>query len=240
MLRSDKELASALRQALAAPPPQRKTAFVRRYACTRVSTTRLIWRQAAYLRPRVWLVSMLVLGTALVLAKSISATSVWMWSALTPFLAMTMVTENQRSHTFGMAELEMASPFPLKSVLLARMGLLGTAHTLLLALLCGTGAAASHGMSVGRTTVYLLLPYLLTAVLGLELSRHLPGRDTTYLCLGVALVVAFGGAALPELNGNLYRPENFRVWLAALALLGMLGVWELHVSVKQTEELPCN
>lgn len=61
-----------------------------------------------------------------------------------------------------MEELELATRFSLKSVLLARLCLVGSLHAVLLlclTLLCrGTGAA-----SFGRTVVYLLVPYLLTA-----------------------------------------------------------------------------
>ena len=73
-----------------------------------------------------------------------------------------------------MEELELATRFSLKSVLLARLCLVGSLHAVLLlclTLLCrGTGAA-----SFGRTVVYLLVPYLLTAYGGLWLSRRLRG-----------------------------------------------------------------
>ena len=49
----------------------------------------------------------------------------WIISALIPFIAMSILTENARSGIYLMAELEMAARFSLKSVILARMEILG-------------------------------------------------------------------------------------------------------------------
>ena len=45
----------------------------------------------------------------------------WITAALLPFVALLAVTEGTRSAVYGMEELELATRFSLKSVLLARL-----------------------------------------------------------------------------------------------------------------------
>ena len=77
-----------------------------------------------------------------------------------------VVTEQNRFHIFLMSELEMAARFSLKSVVLARMEILGIVHLLVLLFLIPV-CARLHGTSVFQTGLYLLVPYLLTADAGL-------------------------------------------------------------------------
>lgn len=90
----------------------------------------------------------------------------WGISALLPFAAVSVVTEQNRFHIFLMSELEMAARFSLKSVVLARMEILGIVHLLVLLFLIPV-CARLHGASVFQTGLYLLVPYLLTADAGL-------------------------------------------------------------------------
>ncbi len=56
----------------------------------------------------------------------------WITAALLPFVALLAVTEGTRSAVYGMEELELATRFSLKSVLLARLCLVGSLHAALL------------------------------------------------------------------------------------------------------------
>ena len=56
----------------------------------------------------------------------------WITAALLPFVALLAVTEGTRSAVYGMEELELATRFSLKSVLLARLCLVGSLHAVLL------------------------------------------------------------------------------------------------------------
>lgn len=77
-------------------------------------------------------------------------TDLWITAALLPFLVPLAVSEGAKSTLYGMEELETASRFSRKSVLLARLCLIGTFHAvLLLALTLLLGG--SQGLSLGRT-----------------------------------------------------------------------------------------
>ena len=99
----------------------------------------------------------------------------WITAALLPFVALLAVTEGTRSAVYGMEELELATRFSLKSVLLARLCLVGSLHAALLlclTLLCrgdwGGLLWTDRGVSFGPLT-------FLTAYGGLWLSRRLRG-----------------------------------------------------------------
>ena len=93
------------------------------------------------------------------------------------------VTENGRSRLYQMEELELACRMSRQSVILARMVVLGLFH---LALLAGLTPSLAVWGTVGaaRAGVYLLTPYLLTAALGMELSRRVRSRECLPVCGG--------------------------------------------------------
>ena len=67
-------------------------------------------------------------GWTLQCVDYIGKDSVWVISSMLPLIALCAVTESARSKTYGMAELEQASRFSLKSVMLARMGIMSFLH----------------------------------------------------------------------------------------------------------------
>lgn len=156
-------------------------------------------------------------------------------AALLPFVALLAVTEGTRSAVYGMEELELATRFSLKSVLLARLCLVGSLHAVLLlclTLLCrGTGAA-----SFGRTVVYLLVPYLLTAYGGLWLSRRLRGREMVYGAAVLAVLVSGGYLLAVGWMQTLFALWNFPGWLLAAAVLSAALARELALTKKGVEE----
>lgn len=139
----------------------------------------------------------------------------WVLSAITPFLAVALMAEGLRSEICGMAELEMATRFSLKSLILARMAVMGSVHLALLVLNTFIGYRQG-GIPLLHAGVYLLVPYLLTNATGLYLARRIRGRECIYGILAVAAVVA----ALPLTARILYQEEMFIWWLAALAVFG--------------------
>ena len=233
-----------LRAAFAAPPPAGKRAFVRSLPRPHPGMAALIWQQLRWLRPHAWLTVALALLAAVYGARLLRADTLWMLSALTPFLAVTLVTESGRAARCGMAELEMAAAFPLHSILLARMVLLGVMHAALLGALTAAahatllpGAGVPVRLPWPRALMLVLAPYLLTAVLGLALCRRRSG-DTVWPCLGAALAVAAGGPGLLREAGLAAALHTILPW--ALPLLLAVLAWQLRTALKQTEELPCN
>ena len=107
------------------PASQKKGAFLERLEPPGLSTGEFLFSQLFYLRPWSWLLAVAIFAAALFLMKNRLPEQIRLVSVLLPFAALSTVTELHRSARCRMEELEMASRFSLKTLLLARLTLLG-------------------------------------------------------------------------------------------------------------------
>lgn len=215
-----------LRRVYSPPPPQGKAAFLERFSCRELSTTRLLLMQAAYLRPWSWLVAAGIFAAAWWLTHSQTVPEVWLVSALLPLAALSACTEFSRSVRYRMEELERTARFSWRTLLLARLTLLGLGDLLLLAALIPLVAGWS-GLPLLWTGCALLSPYCLTALACLAISRRMRGREGSFVCASAALGVSGlcyvqRGTVLLDAQGD----GGGLVW-ATLVLAG-LTVWMFH------------
>jgi len=234
---SNSEIKALLQTTMEAPPPRRKEQFFSAFSREKssVSNFSFMLSQGAYIQKWVWLVSLLVLAVAVWGAGYYRQEAIWIVSALMPFAAMSVLVENSRSQVHNMAELEQATRFSLRSVVLARMSIIGVAHLILLTILVFfTGSMQM--LSFGRTVVYLLVPYLLTNVLGLQLSRWLHSSANTYFFLAIACLVSVLGFGAGNMLGAIYESRNFGWWLVVLAVLIGMTISAYRRSLVQTLE----
>lgn len=229
-----REMKQALREAFAAPPPQNKNRFLRSVTQPKIGFWEFVLVQAAYIGRQVWVLSFLVLLAALLGVRFLQRDLLWILTALMPYLAVTAVTEQVRSESCGMAELEVTTRFSLKSVLLARMTLVGLVHGLVLALLMLLGRQELAVMA--RVGVYLLVPYLLTTVSGLWLTRRLRSQEAVYGCLAIAVVVSVLPLVSRTFFLQLYQAIYFPWWLVMAAGLLLLNGLEYQSNMKRMEE----
>lgn len=235
----NQRLRQALREAYEAPEPKCKKAFFEQLEEPGIRRWQVVLVQAAYIRKRVWLLSFVIFAAAMLSGNLIEKESLWMLSALTPFLAVSFVVEMMRSEIFGMAELEMTARFSLRSVVLARMGLIGMVHAATLCIAAAWSCRAG-GMELLRTGVYLFVPYLLTVTLGLWISRRLHGKDAAYAGMGIAAIVSILPAVGSYMTEWFYDADGFVWWLAAMIILCGLNALECRKKIKRTEELIWN
>lgn len=235
----NRKMKEAIREAFEAPPPMHKQEFLRNIPRQRVSMLSFMLSQAGYIRKWVFVLSLFLFVLSLAGACFLELDMLWIISAFMPFIASTAVTENSRSMAYGMDELEMSARFSLRYVVLARMGILGVSHLILLGLLVPL-AYTHSAFTLLQVGVYLLLPYLMTAVAGLWVIRKMRGRESLYTCMGVAVCVSGLYSLLrQQLVNILFR--NYFGWLAAaLVVLIFLCIQETKKMVQQTEELKWN
>ena len=222
----------ALRRAFEAPPPENKRAFLRKLPRRRPTLWRMVCRQLRYIRPWTWAVSAVVFAATLLIGRSGEPMALWWCSALTPFLAMALVTELARSAACGMEELEMATRFSLRTVILSRLLLLGFSDVTVLALFLVFLPAPGGILQVGLS---LTVPYLMSSLLGLRLVRRLRGTEGFLAALAAAGFVGCGALAAA---GRVVLPLSWGLVGAAV-----LMVWtgrEYRRLLVETEEYGWN
>lgn len=246
---------STWEEAFSAPSPQRKNEFLKylqketvyresvqgqkaqsaNTAKTSIGIGSFIFSQVAYIRKRVYLASVLILALAIIATDYAKADSVWAVAAMMPFIALCMVTETARSETYGMAELEMASRFSIKSIMLARFGTIGFVHMILLCILI---PIVSHSALLPfiQIGIYLLVPYLAASVLELAAVRRFRGKEALSACMVISVMVSLLNTVVKELLTHLFGAKQFVIWLILAVYLTGRTVLEYRRMIYQTEE----
>ena len=230
----NRDMKERLKEYFAAPEPERKGHFLNSLPAEPVGLSDFLLFQAAYIPKWVWGLSVLVFAPALVGAGFLKKDMLWCISACMPILALALVAESGRSERWGMAELEMSTRFSRKSILLARLGILGLADLLLFFLLL-LWAYVNGDSSLLETGIYMLCPYLLTVFLGLWISRRVHGQECAWVCGAVALGVSLGNTLMYQSIQGFYAPTGFRWWAAAFVLLSAGVAGQCYKTIKEKE-----
>ena len=123
-----------------------------------------------------------------------------------------------KSVSCGMDELEMTTRFSLRSVLLARLSMIGMFH--LIILVVGLPLViGGEGAVLWRNAVYLVVPYLLTCVLSTFMSGRTGYRESNFICMGCAVMVSGIGMVIRVFLPMVYGAESFAGWIMVLAVL---------------------
>lgn len=235
----DKPWKQGLQQVYLPPAARKKQDFLKQFQQPELSTFRFLLTQAAYLHPWSWLVSVGILVAALLITGNQVSEDVWLVSALLPFAALATVTELSRSARYHMEELEMSARFSLKTLLMARLTLLGLGNLLLLAVLLPLVARWSQ-LPLAQTGCMLLCPYCLTSLICLMLSRRFRGSEVVFLC-AVAAAAVSGLCYLWQDAWLVLETGNDPVALAVFTLLLLaLMIWEYRRYLFCGEELVWN
>ena len=229
------QLKKGIQKAFAAPEPDpgEKMKFLNALPRSKISMLRFILIQATYLRKLTLSLSVLLLLPALTGTFGIDLNTLWAVSALVPFLGLLAVAESTRSVTCGMSEFEISTRFSLKSVVLARMSVLGLLDVLLLCCavpLCRAG----NNITLLQTGVYLFVPYLLTVNISLWITRHFHSKGVIYACMSVAVSVSAANAGLHIIADFVYQFSYLKWWLLLFVILAGAMVYEARYTIKDT------
>lgn len=194
-----------------------------------------ILSQITYIRKWVYLASLLILALAVIAADYAGTNSVWVVAAIMPFIALCMVTESTRSETYGMAELEMASRFSIRSIMLARFATIGAVHMISLCILIPV-VGHSALISFLQAGIYLLVPYLAASVLEFAAIRRLRGKEGLSVCMVVSVMVSVLNTMLKGLLTYLFGAGQFVIWLILAVYLTGRAIREYRIMIYQTQE----
>lgn len=209
-----RELRDELKKVYQAPKPERKCAFLHQIALQPIHTGHVVWSQISYISKLEWILSILLFGVTVTTNCFFETAVFGMTLALMPFLAVAAVSECMRSVVYGMDELEMAARFSLKSIILARMFIIGIENLVLVLIF---SVFTQGGLLM--TMLYLAVPYLITTYGSLSIVRKVSGKEGIYICISyssaVSVAVSFG-----FLNYTwIYQEQFVYFWMSAVLLL---------------------
>ncbi len=235
----NKELKRALKKSFEVPEPVKKKAFLRSIPKPSISGFEFVCTQATYIRKWVWVISFLIFAMAFVGFKWIGKNLIWCISSFMPLLALAVLTECGRAEFYKMAEFELSTRFSMKSVVLARLGIIGIST---LILLCAVThfIAVNNKITIFKTGVYIICPYLLTVFLGFCAVRNIRGKESFYVCIGIAVAVSGANVIMPQTFFMLYEGQNFIWWIGAFVILFIGTTNQCYKMIKQREELVWN
>lgn len=228
-----------LQQAFAPPPPAGKRAFLRQHRYPQMNMTEFLQSQLGYIRKRVWCIAALIFIIAVLGAVILSFDMLWIIASCAPILAMSLLSESGRSAYYEMAELEMATRFSLRNVILARLGLLGGANLLLFLLLLPIGLL-NNTFTPFAAGLYIITPFMLTVSVGLMITRKFRGQDGLYACIALSVFVSAAVFLSHLQTPALYQEQHVLWWAFALTTL-TISVFRYSAGIiQQTEELSWN
>lgn len=234
-------LKNNIQKAFDAPKPnqQEKKRFLRTIPQSKISMRQFIFTQATYIRKWTWFLSILLLIPALMGAYYVDPKTLWIISSFVPLLGLLTVTESKRSMIYGMGEFEMSTRFSLKSVLLARMSILGILDTLILCCLIPL-CCAHNDFSIFQIGFYLFVPYLLSVNISLWVTRHYYNKEAIYGCMSVTIIIGVANSLCHFMAEWIYQLSYIGWWIILCMVLLAGLTHEMYHTIKQTEELAWN
>ncbi|MBO4377043.1 MAG: hypothetical protein J5811_07110 [Lachnospiraceae bacterium] len=178
-----------IKAAFEAPKPKRKEEFINMVSPSKMSVGRFLLTQMGYIRKSTWVIFAIILACIVVSPFVLDYATLWFISALMPILAMSLVTESARSERYNMAEIEAATRFSLRSVIMARMVILGGIN--LIAILIATPIGIKNcGFETLTSGLYVVTPFFLTSSIGLSIVRKIKGQAGFYAVMAEAFVIS--------------------------------------------------
>lgn len=180
--------------------------------------------QLCYIEKWIWILS----GILLFFITWISSRNAGNYPfALTPLLAAGILAETGRSFRRKMTELEHAARFSLRSVVLARMFLVGAVDTAGLLVIMPV-VRLYRPYSGIRVFLYMMVPYLTASLLGSIYERK-RRTGAGYGSLLICLLSSALFAAVPHFYRQMYGESLTVIWAAAF----FLTACGLAVSVRE-------
>lgn len=231
----ERRLKKELTEYYEAPKPQHKQGFIRQFGVPEINLSYLTMMQVRYISKWAWLSSVLFCGMTYGMSLIMEERYARAVFALIPFWVMISVTECMRSYRFGMEELELSARFSLKSIVMARLLILGIANLTILAVTMTV---------VGDVTefhiLHVMTPYFLSAGGGLYIVRKIRGSENTFYCFGLAAAISVFELILQWEYQELFLQRYTLVWGIACVMGVAMTVKESYRTIRMTEDLVWN
>lgn len=227
-----------LKDAFSVPEPENKKAFLKNIRPREISNAEMMLLQVRYIRASVWVSALLIIALAILGSFMKLEGTQDLISVTMPFLAAVSVLETGRSRKYAMTEIEMATRFSLRSVIFARMAVLGIVYMLILCVASPVIAMAFGGKAL-LIAIHILIPYLITMSISLQVERSALGRRTGYTSLGVAALTSLFMVWIKNYDPKIV--QNYAAVIESrggvlILLLAAITVFEQWKTINNMEE----
>lgn len=240
----NRKLKNALQSTFEAPNPMNKEKFLRELNYPKTTYKEFFISQISYIRKRVWCFCILLVAGVFTINKCMNneillfnnTKLIWSISAIFPFLALLSVTELFRSLFYNIEELEMSCRYRLLDVVIAKATILGIGNfTVFIAILYVVDGSCGYGLL--RTSLYLILPYLMTCFGSILVLKHVRGRESLYYCGLVACFVSVMDAMGAVSKQIIYNENFIGVWSVLCVTFLILIFAQMSGFVMRMEEI---
>jgi len=233
------ELKDAFNMAFYAPEPKNKQVFLKNLRPREVGMIEMLFQQVRYIRVSVWIMTAAIIALVILGSCMHREETGELIPVIMPFLAVVSVLENNRSRKYGMSELEMVTRFSLRSVIFARMLILGLAFLFMIAITSPILVMAFGGEML-VTAMHMLIPYLVTMTISLQIERSIWGRRLEYGTLAIAMLITalmvwIRDYDMALVNGYMEMVKNWGVLI--VLVLAVITVFEQWRTIECVEEL---
>lgn len=195
-----------------------------------------VFGQMGFIRRRVWIGQFALLAIICMVLCTYLMTNIMdymvlpMFSALTPLLLVFNIEELARISYRSMLEIEMATKYSLKKLMLSRLCILGITDLVVL-----TAFIFLLNMYLGNSlyliVMYSLIPFNITVIGLLHLLKYQSKGRYDYMALAYTLIVCVVFVTVPQRKPVLYSGAYENIWtlvfLLSFGLLikKLLSVW---------------
>ena len=223
-----------IRNGFTTPPPEKKDEFIRNIRGMKdqrdIKGFQVVMSQIAYIRKPVWIITLIVLLAGVLKLHSEEYQTITLVSALMPFVSGIAVLESFRSRIYKMNEMEGVTIFSIRGIMLARITAIGISHLILLIVMTIV-VGGENGYGYMLTGAFLVIPYLLSAVISMEAERSFIGRRSSLLCIGISGIISilvFLVHSRPVIYTETFSP----FWICLAAILILAEVFELRKTIR--------
>ncbi len=218
------QLKTAIKREFEAPKAKGKKTFIRKIRPRQISMSDMLLQQVKYIRITTWAALFFVIFTTVLGLLWEIENIDRIITALMPFTAVLMILEMKRSYTYNMSELEAVTRFSLKSIILARIVILGTMSLFVLAAISPLLAKAS-GERIFSTAVKNIIPYQATMLICLHIERSSFGRKNTYASIAAAAIFSVLIIWIDEISmfAQLYHTQFFET-IGAVMIIALMAL----------------
>lgn len=177
---------------------------------------------------------LLILGMFIINYTAFESTRLLL-SLVMPILAFFQVTEMQRSFKYNMYEIEMVCKVNLREIITTRLIIMTTINLLIMTLfVIITGEKFQTGISL--LIIYLLVPFLITNLLTMEISKLLKNKQNDVANISIALIVNMFLFMSHIRFPFVYESSCVFIWIIVLLISGFYLIKNIYQIYEKEDE----